>query len=86
MTLLIDLSPEIEAKLYERAAASGKDVPTLVREAVEEKMRLPQSFSELLAPIHEATRKSGLTEDRLADLVGESRDEAFAEHQAQRRP
>ena len=38
MTVTLTLLPETEAKLRERAAASGKDVSTLVREAVEEKL------------------------------------------------
>ena len=37
MTLTLSLPPEIEAKLRECAAASGQDLVTLVREAVEEK-------------------------------------------------
>lgn len=38
MTLSIDLSPETEAKLREHAAASGKDVTTYAREAIEQKL------------------------------------------------
>jgi hypothetical protein len=38
MTLSISFPTEIEAKLRERATATGKDVATLVREAVEEKL------------------------------------------------
>jgi hypothetical protein len=38
MTVTILLRPDTEAKLLTRAAATGKDVPTLVREAVEEKL------------------------------------------------
>jgi predicted transcriptional regulator len=38
MTLTISLPPEMEAKLRDRAAATGKDFSTLVREAVEEKL------------------------------------------------
>ncbi len=38
MTVTISLPAETEAKLRERAAATGKDVSTLVREAVEEKL------------------------------------------------
>ncbi len=37
MTVNISLPPETEAKLRDRAAATGKDVSTLIREAVEEK-------------------------------------------------
>jgi len=38
MTVTFSLPPEVEARLRERAAAAGKDVATLVREAVEEKL------------------------------------------------
>jgi predicted DNA-binding protein len=39
MTLSISLTPEIEARLRDQAKASGKDLGTFVREAVEEKLR-----------------------------------------------
>jgi len=38
MTVSISLPPETEAKLREQAAVTGKDIPTLVREALEEKL------------------------------------------------
>ncbi|HZL37925.1 MAG TPA: hypothetical protein VFC78_21590 [Tepidisphaeraceae bacterium] len=38
MTLNISLSPESEAALQERAAASGMDVVAFVRETIEEKL------------------------------------------------
>jgi len=38
MTVTISLPPDSEARLREQAAAAGKDVSTLVREAVEEKL------------------------------------------------
>jgi predicted transcriptional regulator len=38
MTITVSLSPETGSKLHERAAATGKDVPTLIREAVEAKL------------------------------------------------
>lgn len=37
MTLTLSLPAVLEARLHEQAAATGKDVSTLVREAVEEK-------------------------------------------------
>ena len=51
MTLRIDLSPELEAKLRERAAAAGKDIAAFAREAVEEKLRGRESMAEILGPI-----------------------------------
>jgi predicted transcriptional regulator len=47
MTLSLSLSPELEAKLRQRAAAEGKDPETLVREAVEQKLGTEQP-----APAH----------------------------------
>jgi hypothetical protein len=41
MTLTLSFPPETEARLRERAAASGEDVETIVRRAVEEKLALP---------------------------------------------
>ena len=38
MTLQLPLSPEIEAKLRERAAAEGKDPTDLAVEAIQEKL------------------------------------------------
>jgi len=38
MTLTISLPPATEAKLRDQSAATGKDLATLVREAVEEKL------------------------------------------------
>lgn len=70
MTLTIDLPIETERKLLARAAASGKDVATLVREAVEETLRTPlPTFTEILAPVHEDFRRSGLTGEELDTLL-----------------
>jgi plasmid stability protein len=41
MTLHLSFPPETEARLRERAAATGKDVEEVVREAVEEKLATP---------------------------------------------
>jgi hypothetical protein len=70
MTLTIDFPAETERKLLARAAATGKDVATLVREAVEEKLGTPlPSFAEILAPVHEDFRHSAMTEAELNTLL-----------------
>jgi hypothetical protein len=38
MTLILSFPPEVESRLRELAAAAGKDVESVVREAVEEKL------------------------------------------------
>lgn len=73
MTLTIDLPAETERQLLARATATGKDVATLVREAVEEKLRTPlPSFAEVLAPVHDDFRRSGMAEAELDDLLEET--------------
>jgi len=70
MTILINLPAETERKLQALAAARGTDVATLVREAVEDKLRTPPpTFGEILAPVHEEFRQSGMTEAELDKLL-----------------
>ena len=70
MTLTIDFPADTERKLQARAAATGKDVATLVREAVEEKLQTPlPTFAEILAPVHEDFRQSGMTAAELDGLL-----------------
>ena len=85
MTLSIPLSPDMEAKLKERAAAAGKDVVSFVRDAVEEKLAAPRSFAEILAPVHAAFRATGYTEEQMTDTFEQLRDEVWRESQGPNR-
>ena len=70
MTITIHLPPATEQKLHAQAAATGKDVETLVREAVEVTLALSDhSFRELLEPLHREVEESGIPEGELAALV-----------------
>jgi len=85
MTLEIPLAPDEEVLLRERAAAAGKDVQSFVREALFGKPERP-TFAELLAPVHEATRRRGLTVDEVDDMADRARDEYWADKKAQQAP
>ena len=74
MTLSILLPKKTEAKLRKQAAATGMDVETFVREAVEEKLDAKETFAEILAPFHDAFRKSNLPEKKAMDLFYRTRD------------
>ena len=50
MTLIISLSPEIESKLRERAAAHGTDVVQYATGLIEQGVTAP-TFDEILAPV-----------------------------------
>lgn len=76
MTLNIPLTPETVAKLREYAAQAGKDVQTVVREAIEEKLILegnPSSEGSVAAALAEldelrvGNRLNGLTTRQLVD-------------------
>lgn len=75
-TLSISLPPETEARLRERAAAAGKDPATFAREAVEAMLRAPQTFAEVLAPVHQQFADCGLTDTELDTLLQSSLDTA----------
>lgn len=72
MTLEIDLAPEEEAKLRDRASTLGLDLPAFFREAALEKADRP-SLAEILAPIHEDTRRRGITIEQIDDAIDRAR-------------
>jgi hypothetical protein len=78
MTLQIALTADEEAKLRERAAALGQDVLTFVRQAALEKAERP-TLSDLLAPIHEDTRRRAITVEEVDEAVEQARREYHRE-------
>ena len=70
MTITLELPTEMEHELLAQAAASGKDVGTLIREAVAEKLHGSLlTFAQVLSPVHEEFRKSGMTTAELDSLL-----------------
>jgi hypothetical protein len=70
MTITINLPPATEDRLRAQAEATGKDLGTLVVEAVEARLALTQpSLRDILAPVHEDFRKSGMTEAELDSFL-----------------
>lgn len=81
MSITITLPPSVAKLLIAEAEATGKDVSTLVAEAVEARLWLSRtSLRELLTPVHEEFRKSGMSEADLDSLL----EEALAETRAER--
>lgn len=79
MTITVNFPPATIEKLEAQAAASGKDVETFVREAVEVKLAVSgRPYREIMAPVHEDFRKSGLTEEELESLVDDAVTDARA--------
>lgn len=78
MTLMISLPEELERELRARAQSTGKDLNTLVLEAVRDRFA-PRSFREIFAPIHEALQ--GSSEAELDELFDEARNEVWQQKQ-----
>jgi hypothetical protein len=87
MTLTLQLPPETEKQLHERAAQAGSSVEGLVLKLIEESLgvngepasQAGTSFAEILAPLHQEVAESGMTEKELDELVHESIEEVRAE-------
>ncbi len=78
-TLTLDLTPE-EVSRIEKAQRQGMDLATLFRDVIsqlpaaeipphEGKPHPGMTFAEILAPVHEHTRKMGYTDEEIGDFV-----------------
>ena len=69
MTVKLSLTPEEERMLVARATEKGQDVANYLRALVEEDLKQSPTFSQILAPIHEDFRRSGMTDQELETLL-----------------
>lgn len=81
VTVKLSLTPEEEQMLLWCVTEKGQDVAGYLHTLVEEDLRRPPALSEILAPIHEEFRQSGMTEDELSALIDEAREEVWQEKQ-----
>lgn len=79
MTTSINFPPATLSRLQAEAARTGKDLDTLVTEAVQEKLARPgRSLREILEPLHRQVEESGVPQEELDALA----DQAVAEARA----
>ncbi|MEJ7708587.1 MAG: hypothetical protein WKF84_01715 [Pyrinomonadaceae bacterium] len=84
MTITIDIAPEKEKKLEERAKSSGQsDVAEYVQKLIDKDLELSPSLRELFAPVREDIKASGMTDAELDALLEKAREEAWQERQAE---
>lgn len=82
MTLTIELKPEMEAKLKNRAVAMGFDVDDYVENLIEKDLNNFKTLDEIFAPLHKEVEESGITDDELDELFTQARREYYAEKKA----
>lgn len=78
MTLAIPLSPEVEARLNDRARSAGVDATTYVARLLEEKLREPESILRISGEVQQHFLDSGMTEEQLAQRLEEEKHAARA--------
>lgn len=66
MTLNLSIPAQLEALLRERAGAAGKEPAEYAAMLLERELRR-QALDQTLAPVREAFRQSGLSDDALAE-------------------
>jgi hypothetical protein len=81
VVLRIALSPELEAKLLQRAQAAGQE-PAVYAASLLDAALGRASLSEVFAPAQRAFEESGMTEDQLGDLLEEAKHRMRQERRA----
>lgn len=76
--LTIELPKDVEKKLAERAARSGKTAEVVARELIEQAVRGERTLDEILRPFRDEVAASGISDAELDQLFDEARDEAHA--------
>ena len=74
---------EVLKALSERAREKGKTPEVYVCELIEADLLASRPFAEILAPIREDFRKSGMTEDEFDALIEEERQAIWEEKHTQ---
>jgi predicted DNA-binding protein len=79
MTLSILLPPDAEARLQERARASGQDVAEYVRQLISRELEAPLSLLDAAEPFARAVDAAGVSDEEFTDILVKARDEARRE-------
>ena len=69
----IGLKPAQFRQIARKAKDLGKTPPEYVRSLIERELLAEKTFDEILRPVREDFRKSGMTEEELDQLVEEAR-------------
>jgi hypothetical protein len=78
MVITISLSPEQERRLVQRAAQAGRDVAAYVHQLIDHDIRA-ESLDVILEPVRRNFEQSGMTDEDLAALVEEVREDIWQE-------
>jgi hypothetical protein len=78
MTITISLTPDQEKRLAERAARAGQEVAAYVHQLIDHDIQA-ENLDAILAPVRRNFEQSGMTDEDLAALVEEVREDIWRE-------
>ena len=81
----LGLGPNEIKALRTKAKARGKSAPEYVRGLIEQDLLSDQSIDDILRPIREGFRRSGVTPDELNALVTKARKEIYQRNARKRK-
>jgi predicted transcriptional regulator len=84
MSLVIQIPDELAQQLQQRAAETGTAPEKFAISAIEQQIRDEENRKRMLAPIHEAFRASGMTEDEAVELFEAEKHAMRRERRAKR--
>ena len=81
MTVVLELEPEIEEILQEKAKENGFEVNVYVEKLILKDVNRKKTFDEILAPVRKGFEKSGMSEEEALEFFEEVREEVWQEKQ-----
>jgi hypothetical protein len=78
----LHLSRDANARLVERAAASGKPLPEFIATLVESLVETPRSIEEISGPVYQKFLGSGTTDDQLSEELEQAKHQMRTERRA----
>ena len=78
------LSKDAEAKLSERAAATGKPLAEYIATLVESVVETPRTLAEISGPVYQRFLDSGTTDEQLSEELEQAKHEMRAERRGRR--
>ena len=79
MTVTLELNPDIERALFQKAISRGIDVDLYLKRLVERDLRRRPSLKEVLEPFRREVEESGISDDEFDQFVEEIREEIYQE-------
>ena len=79
MTLTIELKPEVEKLLKQKASAKGCAVDDYVEDLIEKDVNKQKTLDEIFAPFRQEIQAQGVSEDELDEIFLQARKEVYAE-------